>query len=125
MNDSATEGSASNGDAGTTPTTAEGSNGDTISANGHPAGTHLVRDAISLIKQHPLGAVATVAAATAFIEVELAVGILAGLGATALLASQSGPEARQRVLARGKWALDRARVAVAKAKSPPPVAPPV
>jgi len=124
MNDSATAGSGSNGDAGTTPTTAQGSNGDTIAA-GHPAATHLVRDAISLIKQHPLGAVATVAAATAFIEVELAVGILAGLGATALLANQSGPEARQRVLAGGKWALERARTAVAKAKSPPPVAPPV
>jgi hypothetical protein len=71
-----------------------------------------VREAIGLLKQHPLGAVATVAAAAAFIEVEFAVGLLAGLGATALLAGQSGPEARQRVLARGKWALDRARTAM-------------
>jgi hypothetical protein len=112
MNDEAIGGSASNGGVDTT--------------NGHAPGSHLMRDAISLLKQHPLGAVATVAAATAFIEVELAVGILAGLGATALLANQTGPEARQRVLAGGKWALDRARTAVAKAKAPPAqVAPPV
>jgi hypothetical protein len=79
-----------------------------------------VREAIGLLKQHPLGAVATVAAAAAFIEVEFAVGLLAGLGATALLAGQSGPEARQQVLARGKWALDRARIAMRpKAKAAP------
>ena len=71
-----------------------------------------VREAFGVLKQHPLGAVATVAAATALIEVEFAVGILAGLGATALLATKSGPEARQRVLERGKWAYARARSAV-------------
>ena len=125
MSDAATEGSAA-------PVTSEGEavNGEAVNgeaaANGHAPGAHFVRDAISMIKQHPLGAVATVAAATAFIEVELAVGILAGLGATALLAQQSGPEARQRVVAGGKWALDRARSAVHRAKPPAPhVAPPV
>jgi hypothetical protein len=121
MNDSTTGGSASNGGAETTAAAPEAA-----AATGDVPGSHLMRDAISLLKQHPLGAVATVAAATAFIEVELAVGILAGLGASALLVNQSGPEARQRVLAGGKWALDRARTAVAKAKAPPPqVAPPV
>ena len=68
-----------------------------------------VREAISLIKEHPLGAVATVAAATAMLELEFAVGVLAGLGATALLANKSGPERRKIVLERGKWALERAR----------------
>jgi hypothetical protein len=69
-----------------------------------------VREALSLIKEHPLGAVATVAAATALLEIEFAVGVLAGVGATALLANKSGPERRRLVLERGKWALDRARV---------------
>ena len=36
-----------------------------------------VREAITLIKEHPLGAVATVAAATALLEIEFAVGVLA------------------------------------------------
>lgn len=77
-----------------------------------------------MIKQHPLGAVATVAAATALIEVELAVGILAGIGATALLAHESGPETRQKVLEQGRRALSRARTAMSKPKAPQ-VAPPV
>jgi hypothetical protein len=74
-----------------------------------------VREAISLIKEHPLGAVATVAAATALLEIELAVGLLAGLGATALLANKSGPERRRIVMERGKWALERARAMKASA----------
>ena|SRR6185295_10654377 len=124
MNDAATEGTAPGGGAGTTASPEEAT--PEAGANGHHLpGGQLVRDAITLLKQHPLGAVATVAAATALIEVEFAVGILAGLGATALLANQSGPEARQRVIERGKWALDRARTVVAKAKMPPQVAPPV
>jgi hypothetical protein len=84
-----------------------------------------MREAISMIKQHPLGAVATGAAATAVIEVELAVGILAGIGATALLASESGPETRHKVLEQGRRALSRARTAMTKVKEPPAVAPPV
>jgi len=79
-----------------------------------------MREAFGLLKQHPLGAVATVAAATALIEVELAVGILAGLGATALLATKSGPEARQQVLERGKSAYARARSAIATRRKAPP-----
>lgn len=91
-----------------------------------------VREAISLIKEHPLGAVATVAAATALLEIEFAVGVLAGLGATALLAQKSGPERRRIVMERGKWALDRARAmketamkkrATASRQPAPPVSP--
>jgi hypothetical protein len=82
-----------------------------------------MREAIGVLKEHPLRAVATVAAATALIEVELAVGILAGLGATALLATKSGPEARQQVLERGKWVYARARSAiVSRRKTKPPTA---
>ena len=124
MNEPATAGSASEVGAEAGPATQ-----DPPTVSGAPAvnaaESHLVRDAISMIKQHPLGAVATVAAATAFIEVELAVGILAGIGATALLVNESGSEARQRVLAQGKRALTRARTAMSKAKEPPQVAPPV
>lgn len=86
--------------------------------------------AISLIKEHPLGAVATVAAATALLELQFAVGVLAGLGATALLANKSGPERRRLVLERGKWALVRARAMKAALKKgaafmqqAPPVSP--
>jgi hypothetical protein len=91
-----------------------------------------VREAISLIKEHPLGAVATVAAATALLEIEFAVGVLAGLGATALLANKSGPERRRLVMERGKWAIDRARAmketamkkkAPASAQPAPPASP--
>lgn len=77
-----------------------------------------VQRAIALAKTHPLGAVATVAAAAALVEVEFAVGILTGLGATALLARRTGPEARERVIARGKEALAQARVVIAKRKKP-------
>jgi hypothetical protein len=73
-----------------------------------------VQQAIAMAKNHPLGAVATVAAAAALVEVEFAVGILTGLGATALLASRSGPEARERVIARGRKALAQARVVIAQ-----------
>lgn len=123
MNEPATAGSASEVGAETAPVTQEPP---TVSAeNGHAPGSHLMRDAISMLKQHPLGAVATVAAATAFIEVELAVGILAGIGATALLANESGYETRQKMLEQGKRALSRARTAMTKTKEPPQVAPPV
>jgi hypothetical protein len=79
-----------------------------------------VRQVISTLKRHPLGFVLAVGAAAALIEVELAVGILTGIGATALLATKSGPEARQEVVAKGqevvakgKAAFERARVALA------------
>lgn len=86
-----------------------------------------VRKAIALLKSHPLGLVAVVGAAIALVEIELAVGILTGVGATALLATKSGPDARQEVrslgqgvLSKGKAAIERARVALAsRAKTQP------
>jgi hypothetical protein len=84
-----------------------------------------VDQAIALAKDHPLGAVVAVAAAAALVEVELAAGILTGLGATALLASQSGPKTREQVVARGKEAVAKAKLAFAKVrKAPAPPAPP-
>jgi hypothetical protein len=77
-----------------------------------------VQQALTVAKEHPLGAVVGAAAAVAFVEVELAVGILAGVGATALLAAQSGPEARRQVLTRGKQAWSSARERVQKARKP-------
>jgi X-X-X-Leu-X-X-Gly heptad repeat protein len=65
--------------------------------------------AVDLVKRHPLGTVATVGAAVALIEVELAVGILTGVGAAALLTQRTGPETRQRMLAGGRSAVSRAR----------------
>jgi hypothetical protein len=76
-----------------------------------------VRRAIRAVKRHPLGVIALVGGAAALVEVELAVGILAGMGATALLASTSGPEARQEVVAKSKWAFERARALTSRAKS--------
>lgn len=104
MTDTSNQGASSNGDgaspdAGTPPPA--------VSAPTEKAA--MVRDALTLLKEHPLGAVATVAAATALLELEFAVGILAGLSATALLSNKSGPERRKIVLERGKWALERAR----------------
>jgi hypothetical protein len=80
-----------------------------------------VRSAFTLVKQNPLKAVAIGAAALASLEVELAVGILAGIGATALLATKPGAEAREEVVARGKWAYSRAKSALARKQAPPPV----
>ena len=131
MNEPATAGSASEVGAESAPATQDPPTqsaapaGESAEHDGHAPGAQLMREAISMIKQHPLGAVATVAAATAFIEVELAVGLLAGIGATALLTRESGSEARHKVLEQGRRALSRARTAMTKAKEPPPVAPPV
>src|SRR4051812_41577262 len=54
-----------------------------------------VRRAIRALKRHPLGVIALIGAAASLVEVELAVGILAGIGATALLTTTSGPAMRQ------------------------------
>ncbi|HTV20837.1 MAG TPA: hypothetical protein VMG12_19265 [Polyangiaceae bacterium] len=75
-----------------------------------------VKQALSYAKEHPLGAVVTVAAAAALVEVEFAVGILTGLGATALLAKRSGPQARDEVIARGREAIAKARGAIEQRK---------
>jgi len=121
MSDGTNEGTA-------TPTGEGGSatsgNGSTETPNGSDEGVRgkarrlaahpRVRRAVKLAKEHPLGAVATVAAAAALVELELAVGILAGLGATALLANRTGREVRQDVVAHGKRAVERARIALAK-----------
>jgi hypothetical protein len=100
------------------------------------AKTARVREAVTAIKRHPLGVVALAGAAVALVEVEVAVGILAGIGATALLVTKSGPEARQEVLTKGNEVLAKGKLALAKAKgklsrakaagkSPePPAAPP-
>ena len=129
MSEAATAASDSESAAEAAPTTQDPPTVGRAAVNGEhdglTSGAHLVRGAISAIKQHPLGAVATVAAATAFIEIELAVGILAGIGATALLVNESGSEARHRVLEQGKRALSRARSALTKSKTEPQVAPPV
>ena len=77
-----------------------------------------VQQAITVAKEHPLGAVVGAAAAVAFVEVELAVGILTGIGATALLVARSGPETRKEVVTRGKQAWSSARERVQKARKP-------
>jgi len=89
-----------------------------------------VQHALTVAKEHPLGAVVGVAAAVALVEVEFAVGILTGIGATALLAAKSGPEARKQVVTSGKQAWTSARERVQKvrkpklaAEAPPPPAP--
>lgn len=73
-----------------------------------------VRGAVTLAKKHPLGTVAAAGAAAAFVEVPFAVGVLTGLGATALLVRRTGAEARREVLARGRDALARARTKLAR-----------
>jgi hypothetical protein len=80
-----------------------------------------VRSALTLVKENPLKAAAIGAAALASLEVELAVGLLAGIGATALLARKSGADTREEVLARGKWALGRAKSALKRKEAPAPV----
>jgi hypothetical protein len=88
-----------------------------------------VRKAIALVKSHPLGVVLAVGAAVALVEIELAVGILTGVGATALLVTKSGPEARQEVrslgqevFTKGKAAIERARIALASRSKTRPTA---
>jgi hypothetical protein len=84
-----------------------------------------VRQVLSALKRHPLGLVVAIGAGIALVEIELAVGLIAGVGATALLVSKSGPEARQEVVAKGKAAIERARVALAsRTKAQPSAATP-
>jgi hypothetical protein len=101
-------------DATPKPSPAEGP-GETV-ATAATAEHSALRKAWSTVQRHPLGVVAVLGAATALVEVELAVGILTGIGATALLANANGPEARQQALAKGKRVLDRARALVARNK---------
>jgi hypothetical protein len=80
-----------------------------------------MKSAFALVKKNPLKTVALGAAAIASLEVELAVGILAGIGATALLATKPGAETRDEVLSKSKAAKDgvvtRSRAAFDKAKT--------
>lgn len=85
-------------------------------AEATPSKPARVREAVTALKRHPLGVVALAGAAVALVEVEVAVGILAGIGAGALFATKSGPEARQEVLTRGNEVLARGKLALAKAK---------
>ena len=83
-------------------------------ARGIATAAHAKLDqARALVQGHPLGALATVAAAVAFVEIELAMGLLAGLGATAFLTTRSGRATRQQIASNGRAALQRARLAIA------------
>ena len=62
----------------------------------------LAQEAVALLKQHPLRALAVGAAAQALVEVEFAVGVLAGLGVTALLVTRTGAEVRREVLTQAR-----------------------
>jgi len=62
-----------------------------------------------LIHDHPLSAVVVVAAAAALIEVELGLGVLAGLGTVVLLASERGASTRQLLALGGRRALSSTR----------------
>jgi hypothetical protein len=75
-----------------------------------------VRKALALLKRHPLGLVIAAGAAVALVEIELAVGILTGIGATALLATKSGPDARQEVLSKGQEVLSKSKAAIERAR---------
>lgn len=75
-----------------------------------------VRKALALLERHPLGLVVVAGAAVALVEIELAVGILTGIGATALLATKSGPDARHEVLSKGQEVLTKSKAAVERAR---------
>jgi len=75
-----------------------------------------VRKALALLKRHPLGLVVAAGAAVALVEIELAVGILTGIGATALLATKSGPDARQEVFTKGQEVLTKSKAAIERAR---------
>ena len=73
---------------------------------------------LGVLKRHPLGLVALVGAAAALVEVELAVGLLTGIGATALLATKNGADVRHDVVSKSKAAIERARAALASRSKP-------
>ena len=77
----------------------------------------LLERARLLLQAHPLRALASVAMVAAFVEVELAVGILVGLCATALLTTRSGRTTRQRFASWSSLAFDRARVAILRQRA--------
>jgi hypothetical protein len=68
-----------------------------------------VRKALREVKRHPLAAAAALGAGAAFIEVELALGVLAGIGATALLMTANGAQTRQELAERARALVSRAK----------------
>lgn len=80
-----------------------------------------VQQAIALAKKHPVGTVATVAAAAAIVEIPFAVGLLAGLGASTLIHNK--PEQRAQMVARGKEAIAKARLMLPGRRPPSAPAP--
>lgn len=64
-----------------------------------------IERARTFVRRHPLGVVAVVALGAACIEIELAVGVLAGVGTAALLVSRDGASTRQLVASGGRRAL--------------------
>jgi hypothetical protein len=66
------------------------------------------------IEKHPVRAVGIAAAAGALVQVELAVGLLLGAGATAMLATRSGPEARRELASRLERLAQNARTRFAR-----------
>lgn len=96
--------------------TADAPASSTVAAEAAGPKPERVRKAVTALKSHPVGVIALAGAAVALVEVEIAVGILAGIGATALLVTKTGPEARQEVLSKGNEVLSKGKLVLAKAK---------
>jgi hypothetical protein len=87
----------------------------------HTNGLSRARYAITLVEKHPWKAIAAGVAAGTLIELEFALGLLAGIGATLLFVTRTGPEARRELVDKGKLLLGRARSAFAEhSKAGPP-----
>ena len=102
-----------------TTTTAAVPRADTVPT--HTNGLSRFRRAIALIEKHPVKVIAAGVAAAALIEVELALGLLLGIGATLLFVARPGVEARRDLVDTGKLLFGRARgaSAVQPASAPP------
>lgn len=89
--------------------------GNAVSAGAEPGAAKTVESSepmqgvLDTLKKHPLGTIAAGAAMGMLIEEEIALGILAGIGLTALFATRTGPEARREVTAKVEEILGRAR----------------
>lgn len=81
---------------------------------GEPAVDVGIDRARAFVRRHPLGAVVVVALGAACIELQVAVGVLAGLGTAVLLVSRDGASTRQRVATHGRRALASLRDAYGK-----------
>jgi hypothetical protein len=65
----------------------------------HRRSGSVARKAGQVVRQHPVAAVAVVASAAALLHARVAAAALAGIGVTALVARQSGPETRSQMKA--------------------------